>query len=48
MENIEKLSTSTLVNELSGRDGVKKEIAEPYEIKNLTVEGPAIVLIVTD
>lgn len=48
MENIEKYPTSMLVNELSKRVGVKKEIAEPYETKEFTVEGPAIVLVVID
>lgn len=40
--------TCELVQELKTREGVKEVWAEPYEQKNFSVEGPAIVLIVID
>ncbi len=43
-----RIETSELVKELSGREGVKTEIAEPYQDKAISVNGPAVILIVTD
>ena len=40
--------TSSLVNELNTRDGVEQKTVPPYETQQITVTGPAIVLIVTD
>lgn len=43
-----RLSTKELVEELKTREGVDTIIAEPYEKKNISVDGSAIVPIVTD
>lgn len=40
--------TADLVEELRTREGVETITAEPYEKKTITVEGPAVVLVVTD
>lgn len=45
---ISKISTKELVMELQKRVGVETTIAEPYEDKEIKVNGPAIVLIVID
>lgn len=47
-EQLELILTSHLINELSKRIGVSKFIVEPYELKDITFEGPAIVLEVID
>lgn len=49
MDELAKYSTKDLIYELLGRDGVTSKIAEPYNTINVTdIEGPAIVLVVTD
>lgn len=40
--------TKKLVEELKKREGVDTIIVEPYEKKNISVDGSAIVMIVTD
>ena len=45
---LENLPTAQLVEELVSRDGVETYRIEPYQLKTLSAEGPAIVLIVTD
>ena len=40
--------TRELVEELKKREGVEAHIAEPYEDLTVTVNGPAVVLVVTD
>lgn len=45
---VKEFSTKELVDELKEREGVKTIIAEPYEKKTVDLEGPAIVLVVTD
>ncbi len=45
---LENIPTHILVEELEKRDGVKKEIAEPYQQLSVDVDGPAIVFVVTD
>ena len=40
--------TCELVNELQHRKGVETTIAEPYQDVSIPVNGPAIVLVVTD
>lgn len=45
---LENINTCILVDELKCRDGVEIVTAEPYKIKELTVDGPAVVLIITD
>ena len=47
-ENTEKIYTKDLVEELSKREGVEKKIAEPYQNLNVSVNGPAIILVVID
>lgn len=46
--DIRQIPTRDLVAELSRREGVKKRIAEPYQDVQIKVNGPAIVLVVTD
>ncbi|WP_141639515.1 BC1881 family protein [Clostridium novyi] len=45
---IKNIDTKDLVDELIKREGVKVTIAEPYENKDIKVNGPAIVLVVID
>lgn len=49
-ENVEltKATTAALVGELKKREGVKTHIAEPYADLEVKVNGPAIVLVITD
>ena len=44
----ERLSTRELVQELSQRAGVETKTAEPYCDLEIKVNGPAIVLVITD
>ena len=46
--NLKNASTAELVSELSGREGVRIEVAKPYEDIEVSVNGPAIVLTVID
>ncbi|BFN03900.1 BC1881 family protein [Clostridium tetani] len=46
--HIKNVTTKELVEELLKRDGVKVTVAEPYENKEVKVNGPAIVITVTD
>lgn len=46
--NVEDLKTCELVEELKKREAVETYIAEPYKDLEVTVNGPAIVLVVTD
>ena len=48
MKSLEKFKTCELVKELRGREGVETKIAEPYQDIDIKINGPAIVLIVTD
>lgn len=48
MNDLEKIPTEQLVEELKKREGVNVTIAEPYEKESFEVEGPAIVLTVID
>ena len=45
---LEQVHTKYLVDELRGREGVETKIAEPYEDVTVSVNGPAIILVVTD
>lgn len=45
---IKAISTKELLEELRQREGVWVEAAGPYEEKEVVVNGPAVVLIVTD
>ncbi len=46
--NLKKITTKDLVEELQTREGVETTIAKPYEDAEVKVNGPAIVLVVTD
>lgn len=46
--NLTETPTKELVDELRRRKGVESKIAEPYEDVTVQVNGPAIVLVVTD
>lgn len=46
--NLKTVTTKELVEELKGRGGVEATIAEPYQEKEIKVNGPAIVLMVID
>lgn len=48
MNELKKIPTAQLVEELGSREGVVIKIAEPYAKSKIEIEGPAIVLIVTD
>ncbi|WP_411655478.1 BC1881 family protein [Anaeromassilibacillus sp. SJQ-1] len=48
MKSLEKFETCDLVKELKGREGVETKIAELYQDIDIKINGPAIVLIVTD
>lgn len=48
MNNLECISTKQLIDELCTRPGIKAEIAEPYQDITVSVNGPAIVIVVTD
>ena len=53
MSNLEKIDlknikTCELVEELSKRKGVEKIIVEPYQKKQINVEGPIIILKIID
>ena len=48
MEELKKYTTAQIVRELSSRESVEKIIAETYKALNVKIEGPAIILIVTD
>lgn len=42
------VKTCELINELKKREGVQVEYAEPHQDKNVSVNGPAYILIVVD
>lgn len=46
--DLKNIPTKELVEELSGREGVEKITAEPYEELNIPVSGPAVVMVVID
>lgn len=45
---LKDISTRQLVEELKEREGVETHQAEPYEDLEVKVNGPAIVLVITD
>lgn len=45
---VEDFKTCELVEELKKREAVETHMAEPYEDLTVSVNGPAIVLVVTD
>ena len=46
--DIIEATTAALVEELKKREGVEAHIAEPYADLEVKVNGPAIVLVITD
>ncbi|MCD8218919.1 MAG: BC1881 family protein [Ruminococcus sp.] len=46
--DLSRIETRELVEELRKREGVETKIAGPYEDITVTVNGPAIVLVVMD
>lgn len=46
--NMKEITTKQLVEELQTREGIEATIAEPYKDVEIKVNGPAIVLVVTD
>lgn len=47
-KDLSRFSTKELVEELSSREGVEVKMAEPYQDLDVSVNGPATVLVVTD
>lgn len=47
-EQISQIKTCDLVAELKRREGVETHIAEPYQDVTVSVNGPAVVLVVID
>lgn len=47
-KKLKKYSTNELVGELLTREGVDAKYASPYRDKEISVSGPAVILIVTD
>ena len=45
---LKDFKTFELVNELKTREGVETKIAEPYKDLTVTINGPAIVLVIID
>lgn len=48
MEVLHNIATCDLVQELEKRQGVQKTTAEPYQNISLNIDGPAVVLVITD
>lgn len=46
--NLENVPTANLVTELRKREGVETTVVEPYQDAAFSVNGPALVLVVTD
>ncbi len=46
--SLAEISTKDLVEELKKREGVKATIVEPYRDDEVVVNGPSVVLVVTD
>lgn len=48
LRDLKTVKTCELVDELKARTGVMVKYAEPHTYKNFSVNGPAVVLIITD
>ena len=46
--SIETFPTANLITELRKREGVETTVVEPYQDVAVSVNGPALVLVVTD
>ena len=45
---IENVPTADLITELRKREGVETTVVDPYQDAAVSVNGPALVLVVTD
>lgn len=45
---LKHFSTKELFEELKSREGVETEYAEPHQDKKISINGPAVILIITD
>lgn len=45
---LKHFSTKELFEELKSREGVETEYAEPHRDKKISINGPAVILIITD
>ena len=48
MNTIKDIATCDLIAELRNREGVEVQTAEPYQDIAVSVNGPAVVLVVAD
>lgn len=48
MSKLKDFTTKELVEELEGREGVRKTTVAPYEEKTIEINGPTVVLTVID
>lgn len=46
--NLKSIKTCELVEELKSREGVEIKYAEPYQKIDISIDGPAVILIVID
>lgn len=46
--NLENVPTANLITELRKREGVEMTVVKPYQDAAVNVNGPALVLVVTD
>lgn len=46
--DLSNAKTCELVAELETREGIEKIMAEPYQKSEVSVEGPAVILVITD
>ena len=46
--NLRKIKTCDLVKELESREGVERKMIEPHTDTAITVNGPAVVLVIFD
>ena len=46
--DLSRTKTYELVEELKTREGVETIMAEPYQKREVSVEGPAVILVITD
>ena len=45
---MKKAKTCELVDEVETREGVEKKVIGPYQTETVSVEGPAVILVITD
>lgn len=47
-EKLSEFKTCELIDELKIREGVEMRVAEPYKDLEVSIHGPAVILVVTD